>query len=157
VDRVSAAYSELLKDPRWQRRRLEVFGNANFACQRCGSAARTLHAHHKKYLKGRKPWDYENELLECLCDDCHAVAHVEQEALELTIARQPTEMLPVIRQAVEQQIERYPEPVMHPRLAKFFQKLGRGLAGDSALMIDAQNELADVVDEVVDFQRGSCL
>lgn len=152
-----SAYAELLKDPRWQRKRLDVLDRADWTCQRCGCTSRTLHAHHKHYLKGRKPWDYDDDLLECLCDTCHEEVHAEQEALELKIARQPTEMLPALLDAVEAGIKGMDMRPVHPRLAKVFDKLGAGLSGfNPTALIDAQNELQDLVDEVRDFQRGSC-
>lgn len=152
------AYAEPLKDPRWQRRRLEILDRADFTCQRCGCTSRTLHAHHKHYLKGRKPWEYEDDLLECLCELCHEDAHAELEALELRIARQPTEMLPALLDAVEAQIEWRQARPPDPRLAKVFDKLGAGLSGfNPTALIDAQNELQDLVDEVRDYQRGSCV
>lgn len=64
-------YAEKLKDPRWQRKRLEVLEAANWACETCGAEDKTLHVHHKRYLKGHEPWEYENEDLRSLCEDCH--------------------------------------------------------------------------------------
>lgn len=66
-------YWELLKDPRWQKKRLEVLNDANWTCEKCKSADKTLHVHHKLYEKGLKPWEYENELLQCLCETCHTM------------------------------------------------------------------------------------
>lgn len=62
-------YSEKLKDPRWQKRRLEVFEKAGWKCCVCGSTEDTLHVHHLKYVG--EPWDCPDGLLECLCEDCH--------------------------------------------------------------------------------------
>lgn len=65
------SYQELLKDPRWQKRRLEVMELHNFECEDCGNDSSTLNIHHGTYLKGKKPWEYPDELLHCLCDKCH--------------------------------------------------------------------------------------
>ena len=35
----------------------------------------TLHIHHKYYIKGRNPWEYENDALVTLCADCHQKKH----------------------------------------------------------------------------------
>lgn len=35
----------------------------------------TLHIHHKYYIKGRNPWEYENDALVTLCADCHQKRH----------------------------------------------------------------------------------
>lgn len=73
-------YSEKLRDPRWQKKRLEVMERDGFACQRCESKSKTLNVHHLVYPKGKAPWDAGNEDLVTLCEDCHVVAD-DQEAL----------------------------------------------------------------------------
>jgi hypothetical protein len=65
-------YWQLLRDPRWQRKRLEVMERAGFACEDCGETTKTLNVHHTHYVKGRKPWEYQTSELRCLCEDCHA-------------------------------------------------------------------------------------
>jgi hypothetical protein len=64
-------YQELLKDPRWQKKRLEIMQKADFRCSECGSEKSTLNIHHGYYEKGKNPWEYSNSTLHCLCDDCH--------------------------------------------------------------------------------------
>ena len=39
-------YSEKLRDPRWQKRRLEILERDAWQCQACLSTAKTLHVHH---------------------------------------------------------------------------------------------------------------
>jgi hypothetical protein len=68
-------YYEKLKDPRWQKKRLEVMQEHNFECEDCGTNNETLHVHHAVYLKGKEPWEYENYLLKCLCEKCHESNH----------------------------------------------------------------------------------
>lgn len=62
-------YSEKLKDPRWQRKRLEIFERDNFTCLGCGDTKNTLNCHHKQYHGD--PWDAPNDSLETLCEECH--------------------------------------------------------------------------------------
>jgi hypothetical protein len=62
-------YSEKLRDPRWQRRRLEVMQRDDFRCKCCGDALSTLNVHHLMYVK--EPWDCPLEKLETLCERCH--------------------------------------------------------------------------------------
>lgn len=62
-------YSELLKDPRWQKKRLEILQRDNFTCLLCSDTESTLHIHHQKYAK--LPWEVENKFLYTLCCDCH--------------------------------------------------------------------------------------
>jgi hypothetical protein len=62
-------YTDKLKDPRWQRRRLEVFNRDNFTCLCCGAMDKTLCVHHLFYCGN--PWDAPIEHLETLCEPCH--------------------------------------------------------------------------------------
>lgn len=64
-------YSEKLKDPRWQKKRLEILERDKFTCQLCGDDETTLHVHHKKYFKNKEPWDINNKYLITLCKYCH--------------------------------------------------------------------------------------
>ncbi len=64
-------YWELLRDPRWQRRRLEVLQSANFTCAHCRDTTSELQVHHTHYKKGCKPWEYDGLDLVCLCKPCH--------------------------------------------------------------------------------------
>ena len=64
-------YAELLRDPRWQKKRLEIMQRDNFSCVICSSKDKTLHVHHCFYKKGADPWDYPNDSLVTLCFDCH--------------------------------------------------------------------------------------
>ena len=64
-------YSEKLKDPRWQKKRLEILNRDGFACNICGGTEDTLHVHHAFYSKGKDPWDYPDSILTTLCEDCH--------------------------------------------------------------------------------------
>lgn len=66
-----ATYSELLKDPRWQRKRLEILNRDNFTCKCCGAKESTLHVHHFKYLKGNMPWEYPDSNFITMCYECH--------------------------------------------------------------------------------------
>jgi hypothetical protein len=78
-----ATYFEKLKDPRWQKKRLEALQIADFHCQMCGDGTSTLHVHHKQYFKGRDPWEYDAMQLAVLCEDCHAAHHAEDDELHL--------------------------------------------------------------------------
>ena len=65
------SYSDLLKDPRWQKKRLEILNRDDFKCKCCGDEKSTLHVHHQFYLSNHKPWDYEDSILLTLCEECH--------------------------------------------------------------------------------------
>lgn len=64
-------YVEKFKDPRWQKKRLEVFERDSWTCRSCKATDKTFNAHHLCYIKGYEPWEYDNLLLLTLCQDCH--------------------------------------------------------------------------------------
>lgn len=64
-------YTEKLKDPRWQKKRLEIFERDKWSCQICNSNQKTLHVHHITYEYGVDPWNYDNLNYKTLCEDCH--------------------------------------------------------------------------------------
>ena len=66
-------YWEKLKDPRWQKKRLEVLNAANWKCAMCADGTNALNVHHPEYLPNREPWEYDN--LVCLCESCHEAFH----------------------------------------------------------------------------------
>jgi hypothetical protein len=69
--KAKVSYSELLKDPRWQRKKTEILQRDGFKCKLCGDGETTLHVHHKRYKNGRSPWQYKDEELITLCECCH--------------------------------------------------------------------------------------
>jgi 5-methylcytosine-specific restriction endonuclease McrA len=77
-----STYSELLRDPRWQRKRLEILSQSNFTCEECGAGEKTLNVHHIKYRKGAKPWEYSDFELKSLCEECHHWWHEFKAVLE---------------------------------------------------------------------------
>ena len=72
------SYSDSFKDPRWQKKRLEILNRDNFICQHCFENKNMLHVHHRFYRGNKKPWEYENHVLITLCDDCHIYQHEEE-------------------------------------------------------------------------------
>ncbi len=73
-------YSELLLDPRWRDKRLEILKRDNGICQYCGKQEHSMHVHHKYYMKypdGKKlpPWNYPDDALITLCEHCHKWWH----------------------------------------------------------------------------------
>lgn len=68
---MASNYSEKLKDPRWQKKRLEILERDEWTCQKCFDSESTLVVHHRRYLVNTEPWDYPDDLLVTLCEDCH--------------------------------------------------------------------------------------
>lgn len=79
----TVTYMDLLRDPRWQRRRLEIMQRDKFRCRSCGDETTTLNVHHSYYVKGRKPWEYEDTELHTLCEPCHAETTKLLQSLQL--------------------------------------------------------------------------
>ncbi len=83
----STSYRKKLADPRWQKKRLEIFERDEFACQLCGATESTLHIHHKHYSNYHhdwaddgetapakvfdEPWTSLDDALVTLCKACH--------------------------------------------------------------------------------------
>lgn len=68
-------YADFLKDPRWQKKRLEILNRDNFKCRACKDDLNTLHVHHLCYKNNLKPWEYKDEDLITLCENCHKALH----------------------------------------------------------------------------------
>lgn len=64
-------YIELLRDPRWQKKRLEIMKRDDFKCRECGDSQSNLQVHHKRYVRDKAPWEVPNGMLVTLCFRCH--------------------------------------------------------------------------------------
>ena len=78
-------YGKLLKDPRWQHKRLEAMQADRFTCQMCFHSDKSLNVHHKRYISGAMPWEYETSDLITLCEDCHAKYHRDEKKTQIMI------------------------------------------------------------------------
>lgn len=65
------AYLAKLRDPRWQKMRLQVLERDEWTCRRCFDSQSTLHVHHRWYTSGHDPWEYPMAALVTLCVSCH--------------------------------------------------------------------------------------
>lgn len=61
----------------WRARCLQIICADGGKCCQCGRKEPDviLQIHHKKYIPGRKPWEYPQEDLITLCKGCHAREH----------------------------------------------------------------------------------
>jgi len=73
-------YAEQIKSPKWQKKRLEILNLHGFKCEDCGSETKTLNVHHRFYLKGRKIYEYDNDVFQVLCEECHSKIHEKKES-----------------------------------------------------------------------------
>ena len=72
-------YDDLLHTPEWESKRNTILNRDGHKCAYCGKT-HNLQVHHKyysKYPNGRKvePWNYPDEALITLCDNCHKRVH----------------------------------------------------------------------------------
>ena len=68
---MAITYSEQLKHPNWQRKRLEIFTRDNWACKICGNTEMQLHTHHLYYEPNILAWEYDNESIQTVCELHH--------------------------------------------------------------------------------------
>ena len=78
---MSKSYAEKLKDPRWQKKRLEIFERDSWKCQACGATEIMLCVHHRYYNKNAEPWEYHNDALVTLCELCHETETKEMQTV----------------------------------------------------------------------------
>jgi len=84
------AYGEKLKDPRWQKLRLQVFERDGWACRWCYAKKQTLAVHHLWYETEAEPWEATPESLLTVCESCHQTEYdsrAKYEALLLEAIR----------------------------------------------------------------------
>jgi hypothetical protein len=81
----------MYRDSRWQQKRLEIMERDGWTCRSCGKSGEgiSLNVHHAYYEPGKKPWEYDNEMLFTYCDKCHEFRHRVQKDLLLSFANLP--------------------------------------------------------------------
>lgn len=89
-------YAEKLRNPKWQKKRLQILERDNWCCQSCADATKNLQVHHLFYAK-RDPWDYPDEAYQTLCDECHKtrqdIVDSSIEQLRILLGRISTSLL----------------------------------------------------------------
>lgn len=73
---MNTTYSEKLKHPRWQKKRLEILQRDRFRCRLCGDEETTLHIHHLTYVGD--PWEAPLDQLITLCQHCHSIVETKK-------------------------------------------------------------------------------
>ena len=129
-------YSQLLKRPEWQKKRLEMLELSNYACYNCGETTLTLHVHHTIYRKDTMPWDYSNNEYLVLCEHCHEDIHIQKNNLNELLAGEDSaskiemciyicEMENYSMDTVRDFFQRF-NPIAHeylPQFIKLFEKM----------------------------------
>lgn len=67
-------YKEQLQSEEWKSFRDFIFTVKGKICENCGRTTK-LQIHHKKYISGRKAWEYLPQDLMVLCEKCHKKIH----------------------------------------------------------------------------------
>jgi len=73
-----SAYSQKLRNPLWEQKRIEILTRDLYTCVHCRRSDETLHVHHLYYLPDHEPWQYENNALITLCEVCHIKEHMHK-------------------------------------------------------------------------------
>lgn len=86
-------YSEQLKTPAWQKKRLEVLQRDGFQCQNCGDTESELNVHHIYYDPELKAWEYPDEAYMTLCKTCHIRWHYLKNKIDKIFCKLPIDTL----------------------------------------------------------------
>lgn len=95
-------YSEKLRDPRWQKKRLEIMSRSEFTCDVCESKDRPLHVHHRLYQRNTDPWDYPPEIYSVLCEDCHKDAESIKLGIDQILSEYPIYVMVELLEALRE-------------------------------------------------------
>ena len=96
-------YSEKLRSPRWQKKRLEILERDNWSCVCCGEKEKNLQVHHAVYSR-IDPWDYPNHILQTLCAPCHEIRQEltdkASDALRIALMKVQTDRLEAVAKSL---------------------------------------------------------
>jgi len=84
------SYYKLLSKKKWLKKRLKILKRDGNKCTVCGKEY-GLVVHHTYYINGHLPWDYPDEYLLTLCNDCHYNFHCTNEVPIKGIIQKPIE------------------------------------------------------------------
>jgi hypothetical protein len=110
-------YSELLRDPRWQRKKNGILIRDDYRCVWCKDTARNQQVDHKRYIKGRMPWEYSDSDLQTLCEVCHGRITILRRKAAEAIGEFNVYELPAVIAAIERMGGREPSIVDAPEPA----------------------------------------
>ena len=118
------SYQDDYKDVRWQMKRDGIRLRDNYTCRYCNVMGGFVNTHHLIYRSGLKPWEYPDEELLCLCEDCHKYVTdvINQARLTLT-SIDNVEALRCFALFIEKYRENYPDPEDASSLNQFLTNL----------------------------------
>lgn len=71
----NSSYQTLSSDKRWQKKRERILDRCLGICENCGVINEFIEVHHCYYRYGRYPWQYPDQTLVGLCQECHEERH----------------------------------------------------------------------------------
>jgi hypothetical protein len=96
-------YAEKLKSPQWATFREEVFDHYGRQCETCGEdTSGPTQVHHRRYIWGREPWEYDMEDCRVLCATCHHEIHECENAARNLIRDTPAHTTGEIKQLIDE-------------------------------------------------------
>ena len=72
------SYSDLLKHPEWQKKRLELMKARGWSCSICTDTSSNLQIHHLYYKRDSLPWEYPDNAFQVVCSLCHEKLEFER-------------------------------------------------------------------------------
>ncbi len=81
----SVSYKKLLRNPKWVEFTEKMKDLRDWKCEECGECEKSLQSHHTKYLPNRKPWQYNESLIQVLCNECHEKKHEHEISIKKEI------------------------------------------------------------------------
>ena len=93
---MAKSYWQLLRDPRWQRKRLEIMQRDDFKCRKCRDGTTTLNVHHSYYVRGCMPWEYPDSSLVTWCEKCHGEFEAIKKQINAAMQSIPTSRLGIV-------------------------------------------------------------
>lgn len=118
-----SSYGALLRNPKWQKARLETMQRANFACEKCGDKDSTLNVHHKNYKPGRNPWEYELSNFICLCESCHEHIHEQKQMINNLLPYSELDFSEILSGFLSEQTNSSYVGSLHPRVFPFAHEI----------------------------------
>lgn len=70
---MATTYAKKLRNPLWQKKRLDILNRDEWTCLLCFDKQTELQIHHQEYIKGKEPWEYEDSNFKTYCKHCHCV------------------------------------------------------------------------------------
>ena len=97
----TSAYRELLRRSEWQKKRLQILERDNWRCVWCHDANVNLQVDHKRYERGKMPWEIGDQYLQTLCERCHVRATNLRDRIRDLVADMNLYELPIIITTIE--------------------------------------------------------